>query len=334
MFYNESRRINPDLKVALMAVPTGVGASIGGYAGDASPVARRIANAMPLIVNPNIVNAAVFSGINEKMLYVEGAAMEAFVRGDIGLLPSSDNKIGLIFDRAIPDNVLNIHINTLNAVRTVYGIDIAGYEITDEPTGVEFSLNESGISSGSLNNPETLLRAGKKLIDKGVRAIAVVCFFEEPPEDSYEDGEGVDIVGGVEAVISRYLSKNLSCQCVHAPAFADVSICEKIVNPKVSSEYITPTFLPCLLLGLQNAPLIVQPDAGLNYRNLHSVILPYNSLGSSVVFDSIKNKIPVYAVKENKTVICVDKAALNLQSDIIEIESYDEYIKILNGDIR
>ena len=41
-----------------MIVPTGVGAKIGGFAGDASQVARKIANEFGLIVNPNVVNAA------------------------------------------------------------------------------------------------------------------------------------------------------------------------------------------------------------------------------------------------------------------------------------
>lgn len=49
-------------KISLMIVPTGTGASIGGYAGDASVYAQKIARHIPLIVNPNIVNAAGFFG--------------------------------------------------------------------------------------------------------------------------------------------------------------------------------------------------------------------------------------------------------------------------------
>ena len=36
-------------------VPTGIGASIGGYAGDASFWARKFASISKLIVNPNVV---------------------------------------------------------------------------------------------------------------------------------------------------------------------------------------------------------------------------------------------------------------------------------------
>ena len=155
-------------KYAMMIVPTGVGAEHGGYAGDASPIARKLSKAAPLIVNPNVVNAAVFSGINENMLYVEGWSMSGFVRGGISLLPHKNNKIGIIFDRAIPENVLNIHINTMNAVKTVYDVDIIGYEITQECAGVEFFTSGSGISTGTVKNPETLLKAGKKLLEKEI----------------------------------------------------------------------------------------------------------------------------------------------------------------------
>ena len=114
-------------------VPTGVGASIGGYAGDASGAARMFSKIGKLIVNPNVVNAAVFSGIDENMLYTEGYIIDEFFKGNITLRESKNNKIGIIFDKSIPEYVLNVHINTINAVKTVYGIDIFDYEITKEP---------------------------------------------------------------------------------------------------------------------------------------------------------------------------------------------------------
>lgn len=321
---------------ALMIVPTGIGASIGGYAGDASSYAQKIAEKKPLIVNPNIVNAAVFSGITENMYYVEGWGIEQLVKGNIGLKPSQNNKIGIIFDKAISQKVLNIHINTINAVKTIYGINFVGYEISEESAGVEFFTTQSGISNGRVNNPQTLLRTGQKLLAQGAEALAVVCAFDEPPEDNYEKGTGVDIVGGVEAIISHYLSKHLMCPCVHAPAFEDVTISSKIVNPKVSAEYITPTFLPCLLFGLKNAPIPISikglEDFELNNiitaQNLHSICVPYNALGSSVVLDAIKQNIPVYAIKENHSILNIDKNVIN-HSQIIELNTYDEYLEKL-----
>ena len=305
-------------------VPTGVGASIGGFAGDASGWARKFAKEFNLIVNPNVVNAACFSGITENMLYVEGWALSQFFGGKINLELARDNKIGIIFDKAIPEKVLNIHLNTVNAVKTVYGVDVCAIEITDEPVGVDFFITEAGISSGMLNNPETLLRAGKKLVEKGVDAIAVVALFDDPDEaDGYAQGDAVDVVGGIEAVISHYLSSELMLPVAHAPAFSNNEISEEIVDSRASAEYITPTFLPCVLLGLQNAPRLTK-TGGININKLKALVVPYNCIGSSIVFDAVKNDVKVFAVKENSTVLKVDKNALNLQNGVIEVKDYKE----------
>ena len=133
-------------KIALMLVPTGVGASVGGYAGDASRIAQKIAKEMPLIVNPNVVNAAVFSGITDGMFYVEGWVLEQFVKGNICLQPSTNNKIGVIFDKAIPENILNVHLNTLNAIQTIYDIDVKSNHLLVDFDKMEIGfLTYSGI---------------------------------------------------------------------------------------------------------------------------------------------------------------------------------------------
>lgn len=311
-------------------VPTGIGASIGGYAGDASQVARMFTKEFNVIVNPNVVNAACFSGITENMLYVEGWTLSQFMKGNLGIVPSYKNKIGVILDKGISQGIINVHINTINAVKTVYGINVIGYEITDKPCEIEFYNTESGISSGSVLNNETLLEAGKKLLNRGAETIAVVCKFQEPPEDNYQDGEGVDIVGGVEAVISHYLTRELKVPVVHSPAFEDITISKEIVNPKVAAEYITPTFLPCILLGLSNAPLISyeKVEHYIGVESLKALLMPYNSLGSSIVLDAISKNIKVYAVKENSSVLNITKNIIN-KDVIIEVNTYKECLKML-----
>lgn len=318
-------------KFAVFIVPTGIGASIGGFAGDASSYARKIATRFPLIVNPNVVNAACFSGISPNMFYTEGWTISQLFKGNLSLIPSENNKIGIVFDKAISQKVLNIHINTINAVKTVYGCNIIGYEITEEPCGVDFFMTDSGISSGALVNNETLLKSAKKLLSRGAETIAVVCHFDEPPEDNYMQGGSPDIIGGVEAIISHYLTRELMVPVVHAPAFEKIDITSEIVDPRAASEYITPTFLPCLLLGLQNAPLIY-PDLSEKYININdvfSLIMPGNSLGSSIVFDAIQRKIPVIAVESNKTVLNIDKCYLSVDNGIINIETYDDCCSLL-----
>lgn len=316
-------------------VPTGIGASIGGFAGDASLYAKKFTKEFNVIVNPNVVNAACFSGISENMLYVEGWTLSQFVRGKAGLIPSKNNKIGIIFDKGISQGILNVHLNTINAVKTIYGINVEAYEITDEPCGIEFFNTACGISSGRVKNNKTLLRAGEKLIKKGINAIAVVCKFDEPPEDNYKDGEGVDIVGGIEAVISHYLTRELKVPVVHAPAFEDITITKELINAKAAAEYITPTFLPCLLIALNNAPLFSDKkvEQYISKKDLKAIIMPYNALGSSIVLDAAANNIKVIAVKENSSILTITKNVMR-NNDIIELNTYEECYQYLKENIN
>lgn len=321
-------------KIGAFIVPTGIGASIGGYAGDASVWARKFAEFSRLIVNPNVVNAGCFSGITENMLYVEGYTLDEFFKGNLSLQPSKNNKVGVVLDKGISENLLNIHINTINAVKTVYGIDII-YKITETAVQVDFFVDESGISTGKVNNIETLLHTAKELLKEGADAIAVVCKFEDDNEnEEYENAIGVDPIGGVEAIISHYLSKELNVPTAHSPAFEDFSISTKIVNPKASAEYITPTFLPCILIGLSMAPKILKGQlltshlSPLTIKDLDFLVMPYNSLGSIPVFEAVKRGIKIFAVKENESVLNVTKDLLFLDK-VIEVDSYEECLKLV-----
>ena len=317
------------MKLGAFIVPTGVGASIGGFAGDASVWARRFAQKCKLIVNPNVVNAACFSGITENMLYVEGYSLDEFFKGKLNLIPNSGSKIGVLFDKSIPQDVLNVHINTINAVKTVYGVDIIGYEITEEAVGVDFYVEESGISTGNVSNLKTLHKAAEKLIQKGAEAIAIVCHFPDDEGLDYENGIGVDPVGGVEAIISHYISKEFKIPCAHAPAFSNIEISTKIVDKRASAEYITPTFLPCILIGLNQAPKLVCPDTknSISVSDLDFLIMPYNSVGGVPVLEASKLNKKIYAVKENQTVLDVTPMKINAKCDIIK--TYQELWELI-----
>ena len=312
-------------KLGAFIVPTGVGASIGGFAGDASRAARKISQKCELIVNPNVVNAACFSGITDNMLYVEGYSLDRFFKGEICLERSRNNKIGIIFDKAIKPEVLNVHINTMNAVEVVYGLNIIGYEITEEDVGVDFFVDKSGVSMGNVKNLLTLKNAAKKLIDKGAEAIAIVCRFPDEQGDDYANGVGVDPVGGVEAIISHYISKEFSIPCAHAPAFDDIAISTDIVDKRCSAEYITPTFLPCILIGLNQAPKLIK--TGISINDLDFLIVPYNSIGGVPVLEASKKGIKVFAIKENQTVL--DVTPMNFLNTCDIINTYDALTEIL-----
>ena len=264
-----------------------------------------------------------FSGITENMLYTEGYSIDEFFKNTLNLSPiTKQNKIGVIFDKSIPQGILNVHINTINAVKTIYGCDIIGYDITDENCGVEFNVDSSKISTGSVKNISTILDSGKRLLEKGADALAIVCRFEDDDFDDYSNGIGVDPVGGVEAIISHYISRELKVPCAHSPAFDDITISQDIVDARCSAEYITPTYLPCILLGLSKAPTLKFDNTGLSINDLKFLVMPYNCLGSIPVFEALKRNINVYAIKENQTVL--DITANKISNNIIVIDTYQE----------
>ena len=76
------------------------------------------------------------------------------------------------------------------------------------------------------------------------------------------------------------------------------------------------TYIP-----LENTSIIV--------HNIKALIVPSTALGSSAVMDAIENNIPVYAVKENKTVLNVTRNAFLKKNSIIEIETYEELYNLL-----
>ena len=323
--------------IAACIIPTGIGASIGGYAGDASPYINLLSKVCPIITNPNSINAAIFSGINDNILYTEGYAIDMFFKEKIALISSKFNKIGVIFDKAIPEKVLNVHINTINAVKSTYGINISGYEITEENAGVDFNISESGISTGDLKNPDTLINSARKLINKGAEALAVVCYFNTPEDSDYAEGKGIDPIGGIEAIISHILTREFKVPVAHAPAFDENSlvISSEIVNKKASAEYITPTFLPCILLGLYNAPKILEisslkdpslqfNDSLITLENLKALVIPYDCLGGLPVLKAIEKNIPIIAIEENKTILNITSKSLGIEDKVIKVKNYQE----------
>ena len=120
-------------------IPTGVGAKIGGFAGDANPFNSLLESISDLVItHPNAVNAASLYSATSKTYYVEGYALEQFFAGEIGL-KRSYNKIGVIIDKKAEPKMVNI-INALNACKGVFGADISGYSITKGRSMLRFCI--------------------------------------------------------------------------------------------------------------------------------------------------------------------------------------------------
>ncbi len=315
------------MKHIAFSLPTGIGANIGGFAGDIGHIVRKFSKHFKVIVNPNAVNGGTLSAINSNMIYLEGYAFDKLLCGEIELIESKgNNKIGVIIDCAVPEDILNVHINTINAHRVVMGLDIQEPIYTKKPLGVEFYI-KNDISSGTLLNPDELIQCAKEAISKGADTICVIGYFGEDADDAdYSNGTGIDPIGGVEAIISHLVTSELNVVCAHAPAFFNIDISTKIENAKVASECISSTYLPCVLQGLEYAPRLC--DKGeISNKDITHLIVPSTALGSKAVLGAHKSGITICAVK-NDTKVNITNEMLKL-SNIIEFEDYDSCLEFL-----
>lgn len=308
--------------VAAMVIPTGVGASIGGFGGDATPEMNLLAAACDvLITHPNVANAACFQKLPDNALYVEGYGLDQFLRGHWLLSPVRHNKIGVVFDSGIEPDMKTLHLNAVNAVRTVYGVDVIGAVDTTEPVRTRCEWTAAGTSSGSLHNPDVILTAARRLTAQGADAIALcVRMPDVTGEDDYQTEGGVDPVGGIEAVLSHLVVSELGVPCAHAPVFHKKDAepaWDRLVDPRAASEYIVSTFLPCVLTGLARAPRFrppAQPEPSqrgpydLSVNDVDALVVPGDALGGVPVLSAVERGIPVIAVENNRTVLNVTPA--------------------------
>ena len=192
---------------AVLLVPTGIGAAIGGYAGDALPVARALAAVVDVLVtHPNVLNGAMLYWPPPNALYVEGWALDEFAAGRLGLRRVRRNRLGLVLDAAIEPELRARHVQAADAARATLGLDIAGWALTDGPVGVELATSaRTGASWGTVRRPDALVRAARALVDEhGCTALALVCRLPDSEPDSagslaYRAGDGVDAVSAARA---------------------------------------------------------------------------------------------------------------------------------------
>ncbi|KAK0573052.1 hypothetical protein LWI29_002349 [Acer saccharum] len=94
---------------SVMIVPTGVGATIGGFAGDALPVARALSSVVDcLITHPNVLNAAMLYWSMPNVLYVEGYVSTG----------------RMVLDAGIEEELRIRHLQVADAARASLGLPV------------------------------------------------------------------------------------------------------------------------------------------------------------------------------------------------------------------
>ncbi|MDJ0647742.1 MAG: DUF3326 domain-containing protein [Xenococcaceae cyanobacterium MO_188.B19] len=330
--------VNQSLKpfTVVLIVPTGIGAAIGGYAGDALPVARAIAQICDrLITHPNVLNGAQLYWNLDNAYYVEGYGLDKFAAGSWGLQPVRQNKIGLLLDQGIEPDLLLRQIQAADAARATLGLNITDYVITDAPLEVELRTAESGASWGTIGNTGSLLRGAEKLITQaGAEAIAVVARFPDEIDsmafDNYRQGSGVDPIAGAEAVISHLIVRQFKIPAAHAPALQPLPVDAKVA-PKAAAEELGYTFLPCILVGLARAPQFVtkyKAKSDLIWsEDIDALVIPASACGSIAALSLSNSQTTIITVAENITSMKVFPEPLGMKT--IGVNSYLEALGVL-----
>ena len=322
--------------VAVNVIPTGVGCQIGGYAGDAAPVTQLLSLAVDhLITNPNAVNASNFINISKNTLYVDGFALDLFCKGLTHLHIPRQNRIGVILDCSSSEAIDRAY-NIVNSVRAVHGIDVSGIAVTDEPIGGRCVRNDAGAYTGTVDNLDAVYKSCDRLIAEGASAIAVASDIMDLPKSSYTNhfgGVEPNPVGGVEAVISYAIRRRYGVPVAHAPLtnFRDFGALG-VVDARAAGEYASQSGLACVLVGLNRSPHLcgtgMQDSCVIGRKSVVAAIHPFGCLGGIPALFLYAAGIPLLAVRQNGSILHVNKESLGLDS-VIETETYAEAAGLL-----
>lgn len=317
----------------VMIIPTGIGCAIGGHAGDANPVAKLLGSICDnLILHPNVVNASDINEMPDNALYVEGSALDRFLQGKIVLKKIYTNKI-LLVTNAITIDV----INSVNAARTTIGADIEVLEL-ETPLDMIAEIKD-GTAGGTVVGWIDLVNQISKY-DFDALAITSPITVSKEVAENYLCNGGINPWGGVEAKASKLISDAINKSVAHSPlddknseVYNLMLNLDKPVDPRMSAELVSVSYLHCILKGLHKAPRIVEVGCdklnpfwreSLSVRDVDFLVSPRGCWGppheACVHFG-----IPIIIVKENKA--CTRVSYNVYKSDnIIFVENYLEAV--------
>lgn len=313
-------------------VPTGIGAEIGGYAGDASVVVQTLASLCDeLWTHPNVVNAAGFYTAPPNVKYIEGYYLDQFFMQQLGFRSVLSNRVALVIDRHCEPWLATIQ-HAVNATCVTAGVQVMGYELTEQPIAIDLQRTQYGYQ-GTVKRAELLLTPARRAVDHGATALLFLTYMDIIPpgeDDAYLHGHGPDPIGATEAVLSHYLASELHVPLAHSPIFEPHEP-EPHYDPRVCAEEIGSTYLPCTLMGLRQAPQIVPyAQSEIHVEQIHAVIAPDTAMGGIPVLAALEQRIPVILVQENQTVLAVTPTTLALNSPhLYVVNNYWEAAGIL-----
>lgn len=322
---------------AVLLVPTGIGADIGGHAGDATPVAQLLASVCDtLVTHPNVVNASDINEIPGNGLYVEGSVICRLLMGTAGLQPVRSNRVLVLMNSHTDRLFHTLTVNSVNAARASYGL-ICPRVIELEPPLVMISeYTPSSRAAGRVEDLGHVL----ELLDRHRNeydAVAISSVITVPTNyhgDYFNSGGSmVNPWGGVESMLTHTISSIYDVPSAHSPMLESQEVLDAdtgIVDPRMAAEAISTTFLQSILKGLQKSPRIVtdrealRNPGGFTASDVSCLVIPDGCLGLPTLA-ALEQGIPVIAVRENKNLMRNDLTQLPWQQGQLHVvENYWE----------
>lgn len=313
---------NTNQFVAAMLVPTGIGAEIGGHAGDAAPVARLLGSVCDtLLTHPNAVNASDLNEMPENALYVEGSVLCRLLMGTAGLQRVRANRILTIIDAHHDELFVNLAINAVNAARTAYGIDCSHIVQLDPSIRLIAEYSTSGSAVGCVEDLERLCEVLDEYRGE-YDAVALSSVIGVPPEFHAEyfksKGGMINPWGGVEAMLTHAVSSLYNIPSAHSPMLESQEIANAdpgVVDPRMAAEAVSNAFSHCILKGLHRSPKIVTDPIAMWHHSVLTaadvacLVIPDGCLGLPTLA-ALEQGIKVIAVRENHNLMRNDLSAL------------------------
>jgi len=334
---------NSDEFNAVMIVPTGIGAKIGGHAGDATPAARLLASACDtLITHPNVVNASDINELPENGLYVEGSVLARLLMGTVALQRVRSNRVLLAIDKHEDPRISDLAINAASAARATLGLDCA-VRMLDRPLRIRGTYSSSGRAVGRVENLEHICGV---LADHRAEfdAVAIASVIEVPHSAHLEyyqlAGEMVNPWGGAEAMLTHSISMLFDVPSAHAPMIESMEISALevgVVDPRMAAEAVSTCYLHCVLKGLHRSPQLVTDPTfwghadTISAADVSCLVIPDGCVGLPTLA-ALEQGIPVIAVRENSNQMRNDLRALPFApGQLFVVENYLEAVGVMTA---
>ena len=331
---------------AVLVIPTGIGAEIGGHSGDAGAVARLLAQSCDtLILHPNAVNASDINEMPENSLYVEGSTLDRFLMGIVTLEKVRSNRVMLILDKHEDPFFRDAAINSVSAARVSLGMDITVVMMEEDRVLMRSLYSpSSGRAIGRVEYLETLCKVLEEHKGKfDAVAISTIVDVPDGPDKNYYNNEMnlTNPWGGVEAMLTHAISLLFNVPTAHAPMMPSkesLNYDVGVIDPRKSAEAVSTTNLHCVLKGLHKSPkLHFNPlgvgsiGRGLTVEDVSCLVIPDGCVGIPTLA-ALQQGIPVIAVRENHNHMLNDLEELPFDpGKLFIVDNYLEAVGIMNA---